>query len=53
MSRDRRRDAPMPATTAGLLRFFEDSTAGIQIQPLHVIVFSIAFIIVSVILNVV
>ena len=47
MSRRKRRDAPMPASTAGLLRFFEDSTAGIRIKPNFIIGFSILFMIIS------
>ncbi|MFQ5711437.1 MAG: preprotein translocase subunit Sec61beta [Candidatus Geothermarchaeales archaeon] len=51
MSRRRdRREAPMPAVTAGLLRFFEDSTAGIKIQPVHVVGFCIIFIAISALL---
>ncbi|NIM45974.1 MAG: preprotein translocase subunit Sec61beta [Nitrososphaeria archaeon] len=41
----------MPAVTAGLLRFFEDSAAaGIMIQPIHVIGFSIIFTVISALL---
>ncbi|MEM0444542.1 MAG: preprotein translocase subunit Sec61beta [Nitrososphaerota archaeon] len=32
-SRRRRREAPMPATGAGLLRFFEEETKGIKLRP--------------------
>ena len=45
--RRRRREAPPPATMAGLLRFFEDSTAGVQIQPIHLIVLTIIFVAIS------
>jgi len=45
--RRRRREAPPPATMAGLLRFFEDSTAGVQIQPIHLIVITIIFVAIS------
>lgn len=47
MSTRRRREAPPPATMAGLLRFFEDSTAGIQIQPTYLIIVTIIFIALS------
>ncbi|NIN53366.1 MAG: preprotein translocase subunit Sec61beta [Nitrososphaeria archaeon] len=51
MSRRRDGEAPMPAVTAGLLRFFEDSAAaGIMIQPIHVIGFSIIFTVISALL---
>lgn len=32
-SRRRRREAPLPATGAGLLRFFEEETKGIKLKP--------------------
>jgi len=38
--------APMPAASAGLLRFFEEETKGIQIKPELIIVLSISLIIV-------
>ena len=51
MSRRRKKDekrAPMPAQSAGLLRFFEEETEGIKVKPEILIALSIAFIIVSV-----
>ena len=33
MSRRRRREAPMPASAAGLLRFFEEESKGIKVRP--------------------
>jgi len=47
MSQRRRREAPMPASTAGLLRFFEDSLSGISINPIYLVVTSVVFIAVS------
>jgi len=47
MSQRRRREAPMPASTAGLLRFFEDSLSGISINPVYLVVSTIIFIVVS------
>ncbi|UCB60654.1 MAG: preprotein translocase subunit Sec61beta [Candidatus Bathyarchaeota archaeon] len=38
--------APMPAASAGLLRFFEEETKGIQIKPELIIVLSISLIII-------
>jgi preprotein translocase subunit Sec61beta len=29
----KKRNAPLPASSAGLLRFFEDETRGIKIKP--------------------
>ena len=45
--------APMPASSAGLLRFFEDETQGIKIRPEIVVALSISLVIVSVILRLV
>ncbi len=45
MSRkEKKREAPMPMSGAGLMRFFEDETEGIKIQPTYVIVFAVAII---------
>ncbi len=33
MSRRRRREAPMPASAAGLLRFFEEEAKGLKVRP--------------------
>ncbi|MEM2334546.1 MAG: preprotein translocase subunit Sec61beta [Candidatus Caldarchaeum sp.] len=33
MSARRRREAPMPASGAGLLRFFEEESKGIKVRP--------------------
>ena len=41
----------MPASSAGLLRFFEDETQGIKIRPEIVVVLSVALVIVSVLLR--
>jgi preprotein translocase subunit Sec61beta len=50
MSRKKKREsgAPMPAASAGLLRFFEEETKGIQIRPELVIILSIGLIVVCV-----
>jgi len=42
--------APMPASSAGLLRFFEDETQGIKIRPEYVVILAAALIIIAVIL---
>jgi preprotein translocase subunit Sec61beta len=41
----------MPASSAGLLRFFEDETLGIKIRPEVVVGFSIALVIVTLLLG--
>ena len=44
----RKREAPMPAASAGLLRFFEEETPGIKVRPEVVIMASIALVGVSI-----
>ena len=44
----RERSAPMPAASAGLLRFFEEETQGIRIRPELVMVLAVGLIIASV-----
>ncbi len=45
----RKREAPMPAASAGLLRFFEEETSGIKLRPEIIIILAIALIAVSLI----
>ncbi len=47
MSRKKKREsgAPMPAASAGLLRFFEEETKGIQIKPEIIVVLGVSLII--------
>jgi preprotein translocase subunit Sec61beta len=40
--------SPMPAASAGLLRFFEEETEGIKIRPELLVVFSVSLIVISV-----
>ncbi len=51
-SRRRRREAPLPASSAGLLRFFEDETQGIKVRPELVTGLSIALIVIAILLDV-
>jgi len=44
-ARRRRREAPMPAAGAGLLRFFEEETLGLKLKPEIVLVFAISLIV--------
>ncbi len=44
--------APMPASSAGLLRFFEDETQVIKIRPEYVVIFAALLIIIAIILPV-
>ena len=40
--------APMPAASAGLLRFFEEETEGVKVRPELLVVFAVVLIIVCV-----
>lgn len=44
--RKRQSEGPMPAAGAGLIRFFADSSEGIKIGPITVLLISIALIVV-------
>jgi len=46
----RERKAPMPAQSAGLLRFFEEETQGIKVKPEVLVVLTVALIISAVLL---
>lgn len=50
MSRKKKKEdrAPMPAQSAGLLRFFEEETEGVKIKPELFMVVVVAFIIASI-----
>jgi preprotein translocase subunit Sec61beta len=52
MSRKKKESGPMPAASAGLLRFFEEETEGIKIRPELLVVFAIALIVISVLAKV-
>jgi len=43
----RKREAPMPAASAGLLRFFEEETPGVKIRPEVVLMMSIGLVAIS------
>ena len=48
MSRKRKESqGPMPAASAGLLRFFEEETEGIKVRPELLMVLAVALIVVS------
>jgi preprotein translocase subunit Sec61beta len=44
--------SPMPAASAGLLRFFEEETEGIKVRPEILVGFAIALIVVCALANV-
>ena len=43
----RKRESPMPAASAGLLRFFEEETPGVKIRPEVVIMMAVGLVGVS------
>lgn len=51
-SRKRKREAPMPASSAGLLRFFEDETQGVKVRPEAVIGVSVVLIVISLLIRI-
>jgi len=46
------KSGPMPAASAGLLRFFEEETEGIKVRPEILVVASIALIVICVLAQV-
>jgi len=48
----REKRGPMPAASAGLLRFFEEETQGIKVRPELVVIFSVALIMVAILARV-
>lgn len=49
--KDRKKNAPMPMSSAGLLQFFEDEVDGIKIGPVATIAVSISLIIFALLVN--
>ncbi len=43
----RRDEAPMPAASAGLLRFFEEDTPGVKLSPQLVVISGITLVILA------
>ena len=53
MSRkSKKKQSAMPASSAGLLRFFEEETHGIKVRPEIVIILSIAMAVSSILLRI-
>ena len=46
--RKKKDTGPMPAASAGLLRFFEEETEGVKIRPELLVVFAVSLIVISV-----
>lgn len=51
-SKKKERGAPMPASSAGLLRFFEDETKGVKVRPEIVIALAVSIAALSILLRV-
>ncbi len=45
----RERSSPMPAASAGLLRFFEEETQGIKIRPEIVVILAVSLIVAAIV----
>ena len=52
MSKKNKDKSPMPAASAGLLRFFEEETEGVKIRPEILVIFAVTLIIISVLAKV-
>ena len=52
MSKSKKKQAPLPASSAGLLRFFEDETKGVKIRPEIVVAMSVALIVISILIRI-
>jgi preprotein translocase subunit Sec61beta len=48
----REKSSPMPAASAGLLRFFEEETEGVKVRPEILVVLSVALVVVCILANV-
>jgi preprotein translocase subunit Sec61beta len=46
--RKKKDTGPMPAASAGLLRFFEEETEGVKIRPELLVIFAVSLIVISV-----
>jgi preprotein translocase subunit Sec61beta len=46
-------NAPMPASSAGLLTFFNEETQGVKIRPEIVLIGSVSLIAVSIVINII
>lgn len=47
--RRKKKGSPMPAQSAGLLRFFEEETEGIKMRPELLIAFAVGLIVVAIV----
>jgi preprotein translocase subunit Sec61beta len=53
MSSKKKKETPLPASSAGLMRFFEDETqTGVRVRPEIVIALCLSLIVVSIVMRV-
>jgi preprotein translocase subunit Sec61beta len=52
LSKKKKEKSPMPAASAGLLRFFEEETEGIKIRPELLVVMAVTLIVVAVLAHI-
>jgi preprotein translocase subunit Sec61beta len=52
MSKKKKDKSPMPAASAGLLRFFEEETEGVKIRPEILVVVAVTLVVLSVLAKV-
>ena len=50
--RKKKEQGPMPAASAGLLRFFEEETEGVKIRPELLVVLAVSLVVISVLAKV-
>ncbi|HEX2305268.1 MAG TPA: preprotein translocase subunit Sec61beta [Nitrososphaeraceae archaeon] len=53
MGEGKKKNAPLPASSAGLLRFFEDETRGVKVKPEVILGITGALIGISIIMRIV
>jgi len=49
----KKNNAPMPASSAGLLTFFNEETQGVKIRPEVVLIGSVSLIAASIVINII
>lgn len=52
LSKKKKEKSPMPAASAGLLRFFEEETEGVKVRPELLVVLAVTLIVVAVLAHV-
>lgn len=52
MSKKKESKSPMPAASAGLLRFFEEETEGVKVRPELLMVAAVSLVVISVLAKV-